>query len=74
VFSNKEWVDLYRNGTVAEWIGRVEQVFVEIGRSTGSWNQRGSSTRRSISKRSRKPSSRWWRPAVISRRWISFLL
>jgi NitT/TauT family transport system substrate-binding protein len=30
-FPNEEWADLYSNGTVAEWIGRVEQVFVEIG-------------------------------------------
>ncbi len=31
VFTNQEWADRYADGTVAEWIGRVEQVFVDIG-------------------------------------------
>lgn len=31
VFSNEEWAELYADGTVADWIGRVERVFVEIG-------------------------------------------
>ncbi len=31
VFTNEEWAELYRDGTVTEWVGRVEQVFVEIG-------------------------------------------
>jgi NitT/TauT family transport system substrate-binding protein len=29
-------VKLYEDGTVAKWIGQVEQVFVEIG-SIGNW-------------------------------------
>lgn len=31
LFSNEEWARLYADGTVAGWIGRVEQVFVDIG-------------------------------------------
>lgn len=31
VFSNEEWAKRYKNGTVTDWIGRVEQVFVDIG-------------------------------------------
>ena len=31
VFSNEEWAERYENGTVTEWIGRVERVFIEIG-------------------------------------------
>lgn len=30
-FTNERWAELYRNGTAADWIGRVEQVFVDIG-------------------------------------------
>lgn len=30
-FSNERWAELYRNGTAKDWVGRVEQVFVEIG-------------------------------------------
>ena len=30
-FDNDEWADLYRDGSVAQWIGQVEQVFVDIG-------------------------------------------
>jgi hypothetical protein len=29
-------VKLYKDGTVAKWLGQVEQVFVEIG-SIGNW-------------------------------------
>lgn len=31
VFSNEEWAERYEDGTVTDWIGRVEQVFVDIG-------------------------------------------
>ena len=34
--TSKDWVKLYEDGTVAKWIGQVEQVFVEIG-SIGNW-------------------------------------
>jgi NitT/TauT family transport system substrate-binding protein len=30
-FDNEEWVDLYRDGSVENWIGQVQQVFVDIG-------------------------------------------
>jgi NitT/TauT family transport system substrate-binding protein len=30
-FTNEEWAEQYENGQVTEWIGQVEQVFVEIG-------------------------------------------
>jgi NitT/TauT family transport system substrate-binding protein len=30
-FDNDEWADLYRDGSVAQWIGQVQQVFVDIG-------------------------------------------
>ncbi len=31
VFPNERWAELYSDGTAAGWIGRVEQVFVDIG-------------------------------------------
>lgn len=31
VFNNDEWAELVRDGTTADWLGGVEQVFVEIG-------------------------------------------
>jgi NitT/TauT family transport system substrate-binding protein len=34
--TSQAWVKLYEDGTVAKWIGQVEQVFVEIG-SIGNW-------------------------------------
>jgi NitT/TauT family transport system substrate-binding protein len=34
--TSQNWVRLYEDGTVAKWIGQVEQVFVEIG-SIGNW-------------------------------------
>jgi NitT/TauT family transport system substrate-binding protein len=34
--TSKDWVTLYKDGTVSKWIGQVEQVFVEIG-SIGAW-------------------------------------
>ncbi len=34
--TSQNWVKLYEDGTVAKWIGQVEQVFVEIG-SIGNW-------------------------------------
>ncbi len=34
--STKDWIKLYEDGTVAKWIGQVEQVFVEIG-SIENW-------------------------------------
>jgi NitT/TauT family transport system substrate-binding protein len=34
--TSKNWVKLYKDGTVAKWLGQVEQVFVEIG-SIGNW-------------------------------------
>lgn len=30
-FTNEEWAELYESGQVADYIGQVEQVFVEIG-------------------------------------------
>lgn len=30
-YSNDEWADLYREGDVAEWLGQVNEVFVQIG-------------------------------------------
>ena len=30
-FSNDEWAERYQDGTVTEWIGQVERVFVDIG-------------------------------------------
>ena len=30
-FDNDEWAGLYRDGSVAQWIGQVQQVFVDIG-------------------------------------------
>lgn len=30
-FTNDEWAEQYRSGQAAEWIGQVEQVFLEIG-------------------------------------------
>lgn len=30
-FSNEEWAERYADGTVTQWIGQVEQVFVDIG-------------------------------------------
>jgi NitT/TauT family transport system substrate-binding protein len=30
-FENDEWVDLYQEGSVEQWIGQVQQVFVDIG-------------------------------------------
>jgi NitT/TauT family transport system substrate-binding protein len=34
--TSKNWVKLYKDGTVSKWIGQVERVFVEIG-SIGAW-------------------------------------
>ena len=34
--TSKEWAKLYKDGTVAKWLGQVEKVFVEIG-SIGKW-------------------------------------
>lgn len=34
--TSQEWVKMYKDGTVAKWIGQVEHVFVEIG-SIGNW-------------------------------------
>lgn len=34
--TSQDWAKLYADGTVARWIGQVEQVFVEIG-SIGNW-------------------------------------
>lgn len=34
--TSQNWAKLYEDGTVAKWIGQVEQVFVEIG-SIGNW-------------------------------------
>jgi NitT/TauT family transport system substrate-binding protein len=34
--TSKNWVKLYKDGTVPRWLGQVEQVFVEIG-SIGNW-------------------------------------
>jgi NitT/TauT family transport system substrate-binding protein len=34
--TSKNWAKLYKDGTVAKWLGQVEQVFVEIG-SIGNW-------------------------------------
>ena len=34
--TSKNWGKLYKDGTVAKWLGQVEQVFVEIG-SIGNW-------------------------------------
>ena len=34
--TSKDWVKLYKDGTVNKWIGQVEKVFVEIG-SIGDW-------------------------------------
>jgi NitT/TauT family transport system substrate-binding protein len=34
--TSQDWAKLYQDGTVAKWIGQVEQVFVEIG-SIGNW-------------------------------------
>ena len=34
--TSQAWVKLYADGTVARWLGQVEQVFVEIG-SIGNW-------------------------------------
>lgn len=34
--TSQEWVKMYKDGTVAKWIGQVERVFVEIG-SIGNW-------------------------------------
>lgn len=31
VFTSKEWINLYKDGSVAKWIGQVQKVFVEIG-------------------------------------------
>lgn len=31
VFTSQQWVKLYKDGTVAKWIGQVQKVFVEIG-------------------------------------------
>lgn len=30
-FTNDEWIELYKDGSVQDWLGQVEQVFVEIG-------------------------------------------
>jgi NitT/TauT family transport system substrate-binding protein len=30
-FSNQEWNELYTDGTAMDWVGRMEQVFVDIG-------------------------------------------
>ena len=30
-FSNDEWAERYQDGTVTDWIGQVERVFVDIG-------------------------------------------
>lgn len=30
-FSNDEWATYYEDGTAADWVGRMEQVFVDIG-------------------------------------------
>jgi NitT/TauT family transport system substrate-binding protein len=30
-YSGKEWLELYKDGTVARWLGQVNKVFVEIG-------------------------------------------
>lgn len=30
-YNNDEWAELYRDGDVAEWLGQVNEVFVEIG-------------------------------------------
>lgn len=30
-FTNEEWLELYEDGSVQEWLGQVEQIFVEIG-------------------------------------------
>jgi NitT/TauT family transport system substrate-binding protein len=34
--TSQEWIKMYKDGTVAKWIGQVERVFVEIG-SIGDW-------------------------------------
>ena len=34
--TSQDWVKMYKDGTVAKWIGQVERVFVEIG-SIGDW-------------------------------------
>ena len=34
--TSQDWVKMYKDGTVAKWIGQVERVFVEIG-SIGNW-------------------------------------
>jgi len=34
--TSQDWIKLYKDGTVAKWIGQVERVFVEIG-SIGNW-------------------------------------
>jgi NitT/TauT family transport system substrate-binding protein len=34
--TSQNWAKLYEDGTVAKWIGQVQQVFVEIG-SIGNW-------------------------------------
>ncbi|MGB8426242.1 MAG: ABC transporter substrate-binding protein [Desulfobacterales bacterium] len=34
--TSQAWVPLYKDGTVARWLGQVENVFVEIG-SIGNW-------------------------------------
>lgn len=31
LFDNDRWAELYRDGGVADWIGQVEKVFVEVG-------------------------------------------
>jgi len=30
-FTNDEWVEMYGNGEVIEWIDKVERTFIEIG-------------------------------------------
>ena len=34
--TSREWVKMYKDGTVGKWVGQVERVFVEIG-SIGNW-------------------------------------
>ena len=34
--TSQKWVGMYMDGTVAKWLGQVQQVFVEIG-SIGDW-------------------------------------
>lgn len=34
-FTNDEWAELYKDGSVLNWIGQVEQVFVDIGALDG---------------------------------------